>query len=163
MALCDDELSSRTKDGYVEKARAFLAEVEQRLMNRQGPSLTEVMGAVATDPAFDFSGMPQVVDSLAGGAGAEIVRTADVSEEALRAQTLLTLLDDKLLPKHRAGSSYMIARIFEKHPEYGKTAQRHLLDLAGIKSDPRRVFMEMVDEGLGSFTVSLLALMPARA
>src|SRR4029434_9611416 len=57
IALCDDELASRQKNGQVERVKAFLTTVEQQLMERQGPRLTDVMEAVAQGSKLAFDGM----------------------------------------------------------------------------------------------------------
>src|SRR5262249_42810936 len=158
IALCDDELALRREpDPTILRLKRFLNSVEDHLMKKKGTDLQSLMAVVAQDTA-DFTEMPQALEKLGDGAGGEILRSGSLSNEEVRAESLLTLLNDRLIPSHRAGSSYLIARIFEKHPTYGPMAQKRLLELAGIKTNKGQMVLEMFDEGLTYFLVSYAAL-----
>lgn len=155
--LVKEEQAAHPENSNLTNLQAFLEEAIQIYSSGKNLSLKMVFEQLEQAPHKVYKGMPQILEMLAEGLGKEILNTMGLSNRA-RAKALFTLIETKLLPQKRIGSAYLIAKMYQKDPEFGEQAIQYVSRFEGIIQDTRWTLTDFMDQGASYFAISLLSL-----
>lgn len=159
--LVEEEYAENPGNTQNQKLKTFLEEAAALLKDNKNSSLPMILSGLEQNPQKNYPGMIVALQALGGGSGKEILDAINL-DNRLRAQKLFRIIDDKLILQNRTGTAYLIAKMYQKDPEFGQRAQQHLLQFEGLLKDPRWVLTDFMDQGATYFAISLFALAGAR-
>ncbi len=161
-SLVEEEQRLHPEDEALQPLVPFIQEAIQIVSTHRDFSLRVVLSNLEKMPAKNYAGCLQALQNLAGGIGEELLRTSRLSSNRIRGLNLFSLLENRLMPSHHAGTAYLIAKIYQKDPEFGKLASKYALTLEGFRKDIRWIGTDFLDQGASYFFASWLSLFPAR-
>ncbi|MBL7685620.1 MAG: hypothetical protein JNK65_06270 [Deltaproteobacteria bacterium] len=161
-ALCEDEKILNKDNPSLEKISQLFSEAEDLLKSPSPPSLTDIFHRLTTDPNKNYGDAMPLIENLGKGSGKKILDIFKISLDRVRAQMLIGLVKDELIPQQQAGTSYLISKIYENHPDFGKQAQDRLSELYGIRHSLYQIPLDVLNNGGNYFLVSGIALLASR-
>lgn len=159
--LVEEEKADHPGQALLKDLQSFTEEALKLFSTEKNLSLKIVFERLEMDPSKNFKGLTEALSQVGNGLGGAILGTAELKNHA-RGQALFSLLETRLLPEKRMGTAYLIAKMYQKDPEFGDRARQYILRFEGIVKDPRWVTTDFLDQGASYFAVSLASLALAR-
>ncbi len=159
--ILQEEQSATPEASELKKVGEFLEESMRLYSLENKSSLQNIFYRLENDPSKKFSGMTQAIRQLAEGLGGRILDTSLLTNRE-RCKSLFHLLTTELLPQKRIGSAYLVAKMFQKDPDYGAQAHQYIQNFEAITQEAPWISTDFLDQGASYFAVSLLALAAGR-